>query len=141
MSPNFSYDAIADRLVDLAVQEGRIRALWVEADALRELRRPYAKLEVHLAADEPQFPGLIADLEKLLGGVLRVENRGVREAQRFARQFDLRLSEKGAAAPGLPLALIVEQTSLLAKRPRAHVVPLVDKTCHLTHVMDFSRRR
>ncbi len=136
-----NYDEVADRSIDLALGESRVRALWAEADALADLRRPYRKLELHLAADEPDFPGLVTDLESLLASRFLLQSDGVSDTERLAKQFDLRLGEPGAERAELSLTIILEQTSLLAKRPRAHVVPLLDKTNHLTHVMDFSRRK
>jgi hypothetical protein len=216
-----SYDLIADLLVELAVAEPRIRALWAEADNRAALRRPYTGLEIHLAADDPDFPALVSELPSLLGQRFAVEAVRTSETERLAKQFDLcfhpplppsfhpppppeggyqAAAERGlhraedgpmgqrrrgspplppsfhpplppcshpplppeggyqAAAGGglhraedgpmverpagsLPLRIIAERTALLAKRPRAHVVALADKTGHLTHVMDFSRRR
>lgn len=137
---SLTLDDVADRCIDLAVTEDRVRALWAEADSPDEVRRPYSRLELHMATDEPDFPALVADVETLLARRLLVENSGVSDAERLAKQFDMRLGEKGDSEANLALTLIVEQTSLLAKRPRAYAVTLVDKTGHLTHVMDFSRR-
>jgi hypothetical protein len=134
MAAELTYDEIADRLVEWAVSAPRLRALWLEGGTLEELRRPYRKLEVHLAADEPEFPLVIAELEATLTRLTaaRVERAG--ETQRFARELELRSGR-------LPFTLIAEQSHLLAKRPRAEVVPLVDKTGHLPHVLDYSLRR
>jgi hypothetical protein len=136
-----SYDEIADRLIEIAVDDERIRAIWVEADERQRIRRPYAQLEAHLAADEPIFPGLVDDLERLLGEKLVVEVRAVSDTQRLAKQFDLRIGRKSHGGETLPVTVIVEQSCYLAKRPRAWVVTLHDKTAHLCHVMDFSARK
>ena len=128
------YDEIADRLVEWALSEGRIRALWLEGSTLAELRRPYSRLEVHLAADEPEFPRVMAELEATLAGLLGARVERVSETQRFARELQLQAGQ-------LSFTLIAEQSHLLAKRPRAEVVPLVDRTAHLPHVLDYSRRR
>jgi hypothetical protein len=150
-----TYDDIADLLIEITVADPRIRAIWIESDARARLRRPYPSLEVHFAADEPVFPALVADIERLLGEHLRVESRGVTDTRRYAKQLDLLVGPKQAAqgpqvpqarrspqpsGAELPLTLIVEQSCYLAKRPRAWVVPLHDKTGHLYHVMDFSAR-
>jgi hypothetical protein len=128
------YDEIADRLLEWALSEGRIRALWLEGSTLAELRRPYSRLEVHLAADEPEFPRVMAELEATLAGLLGARVERVSETQRFARELQLQAGQ-------LAFTLIAEQSHLLAKRPRAEVIPLVDRTGHLPHVLDYSRRR
>jgi len=135
-----TYDRITDRIIALALAEPRVRALWIEADAREKLRRPYPGLEVHVAADAPQFPGLVADLERLLASHLAVTVDSIAGTQRLAERFAVRLGERSGGAL-LPVTIIVEQSCYLAKRPRAWVVPLEDRTGHLCHVMDFSARR
>jgi hypothetical protein len=128
-----NHDELADLLLQWALEEPEIRALWIEGESLDGVRRPYRDLAAHIAADEPSYASLLdrtpQALETRLGArVVRMD-----DTPRFAKklQVDTR---------GLPWTLIVEKTSLLAKRPRAHVVPLLDRTGHLTHVMDFSGR-
>ena len=130
---SLSFDELADRMVAWAVEEPGVRALWIEGDSQADLRRPYRALRLHVAADEPQFPALVADLSSILARVLGAETRSVMDTRRLAKELILE-------AHGLALTLIAEQSNLLAKRPRAFVAPLVDKTGHLTHVMDFSDR-
>jgi hypothetical protein len=134
VDPASTFDGIADRLIDWSIGEERVRALWVEGDSLEEVRRPYRKLRIHLAADEPAFPALVASLPVALEAAAGAKVLRIGETARLAKELALR-------AGSLELTLIAEQTNLLAKRPRAEVAPLVDKTGHLTHVMDFSRRR
>lgn len=127
-------DDLADRIIDWAANDSRVKALWIEGDTLPELRRPYRTLRLHLAADEPDYPSLAAEL---CAGFLCIPGckvLAVTDTRRFAKELALE-------AGGLPFRLIAEQSNLLPKRPRAEVIPLVDKTCHLTHVMDFSRRK
>jgi hypothetical protein len=107
-----SFDELADRMVAWAVDEPRVRALWIEAGSREELRRPYRALRLHIAADEPQFPGLAAELPSLLARVLGAETLGVADTRRLAKELSLR-------ADGLAFACIAEQSNLLAKRPRA----------------------
>ena len=134
MEPASTFDGIADRLIDWAIQEERVRALWVEGGSLDEIRRPYRKLRLHVAADEPAFPGLVAGLPAALETAVGAKVLRVGDTPRLAKELSLR-------SGNLELTLVAEQTNLLAKRPRAEVAPLVDKTGHLTHVMDFSQRR
>ncbi len=129
-------DEIADQWIDWAVSEPRVRALWIEAEDVKLLRRPYASLRMHLAAEEPDYPSLLVDLSrstvKLAIPGLRVAS--VTDTPRFAKELKLGARDR-------VFTLIAEQSYLLAKRPRAEVVPLVDKTGHLTHVLDFSARK
>lgn len=126
-------EEIADHLIEWAVREDRVRALWIEAATLRELRRPYAALDVHLAADEPVALQVLALLEEEVPCLQGSRVAARREVPRFASEHDVE-------AGGQTFRLTVEQSHLLAKRPRAEVVPLVDKTGHVMHVMDFSKR-
>ena len=140
--PSLTYDGIADRLIEIAIDDDRIRAVWVEADAKEKVRRPYAALEIHLAADEPLFPAVVAGIEELMAPTLDVEVLAREDTQRLARQLSLAVRAKETKDDSaLPVTLIIEQSCYLAKRPRAWVVPLHDKTTHLCHVMDFSARR
>lgn len=129
-----TFNDVADRLIDWAIGDERVRALWIEGDSLEEIRRPYRKLRLHVAADEPAFPALVAGLGAALEMAAGAKILRVGETTRLAKELTLR-------SGSLELTLIAEQTNLLAKRPRAEVAPLVDKTGHLTHVMDFSLRR
>lgn len=133
-TPLASLDEIADRMVAWAVEEPRVRALWIEGDAAGDLRRPYRALRLHLAADEPDFRELEPGLSAVFARVIGAETLRVADTRRLAREYALR-------AGALELTFIAEQSNLLAKRPRAFVAPLVDKTGHLTHVMDFSARK
>jgi hypothetical protein len=129
-----TFDDIADRLIAWAIGEERVRALWIEGDSIEEVRRPYRKLRLHVAADEPAFPALLLALPAALQAAAGAKVLRVGDTPRLAKEIALRSGD-------LDLTLVAEQTNLLAKRPRAEVAPLVDKTGHLTHVMDFSRRR
>lgn len=128
-----SFDDLSDRVVAWAVEDPRVRALWIEGASQADLRRPYRALRLHIAADEPQFPALVAELSSILARVLGAETVRVADTRRLAKELTLK-------AHGLDLVCIVEQSNLLAKRPRSFVAPLVDKTGHLIHVMDFSDR-
>ncbi len=127
------YGETVDRLVAAAAGDPRVRALWLEASDREDLRRPWRRLEVHLAADEPDFDGLLADLPRIVAGGGPLTGVAWSDVPRFAREM------KGLLA-GAPITVVLEKSSLLAKRPRSAVSSLVDKTGHLCHVMDFSRR-
>ena len=132
-------DDVADLFIDWAAAEARVRALWIEAPTLPELRRPYRTLELHLSADEPAYPSVTADIAAGFAAAQALRAAGIHllgasDAPRFAKEYALEVE-------GLRFTLIAEQSYLLAKRPRAEVVPLLDKTGHIAHVMDFSRRK
>ncbi len=129
-NPARTYAAVVDRLIDAASGDPRIKALWLEGKEPRELRRPYARLEVHLAADEPDFAALLSRFENLLAGPAKLTEPRWSDVPRFARQFDCRID-------GKPVTAIIEKTSLLAKRKRTAVAALADKTGHLYHVIDI----
>jgi hypothetical protein len=128
------FDNLVDIIIAWVVDEARVRAFWIEAESLSELRRPYNNPRLHLCANEPSYPLLEAELSTGLAAIPGVKVREVSETARLAKQVDME-------AAGLAFTIVLEQSHLLAKRQRAEVVPLVDKTGHLTHVMDFSGRR
>ncbi len=130
---DLDHDGIADRLLEWSLGEPTVRALWIEGGTLPDVRRPYRQLEAHLGADEPDVSTVVDKLPGALKEILGAELVGTADVPRLAKE--LRFS-KG----DLAWSVIVERTSMLAKRPRARVVALLDRTGHLTHVMDFSLR-
>ena len=125
---------IADKLIDWAVNEPRVRALWIEGGQLADLRRPYRALRLHLAADEPVYAGLAQGIAEGLAYLPTAKLVSAADTPRFTREFTFLAGDQ-------MFTLIAEQSYLLAKRPRVEVIPLVDKTGHLTHVLDFSGRK
>jgi hypothetical protein len=134
-----TYDDIVDRVLRWALDVPSVRALWLESNSPAGVRRPYAAIELHLAADEPDFACLLGELPGALESLLGVRLLDIRDAPRFARELEL--ESRGIRGDNMPWTLIVERTSMLAKRRRICVAPLLDKTNHLTHVMDFSGSR
>ena len=126
-------DDIADRLVSWAVSEPALRALWVEGSVPRDVRRPYEAPTFHVAVDEPDFAAMVdgmgPTLDRLVGGKVL----SVADVPRFAKELGVEVEGRG-------LRLVIERTSMLAKRPRAHVATLFDRTGHLAHVLDYSLR-
>ena len=129
-----SFDDLVDLIINWAIDDARVKAFWIEGESLRALRRPYRNPRLHLCADAPAYPPLEAELSTGLAAIPGVQVSGVSETPRLAKQIDMK-------AAGVNFTVVVEQSHLLAKRPRTEVVPLVDKTGHLTHVMDFSGRK
>jgi len=126
------YGEAVERLISAATGDPRIRALWLEAPVREELRRPWRRIEIHLAADEPDFDALLADLPSLVAGPDALAGVTWSEVPRFAQEMKAHLD-------GAQLTVVLEKSSLLAKRPRSAVASLVDKTGHLYHVMDFRK--
>ncbi len=133
-----SFDAIADGLIRWAVEEPAVKALWVEGASAREIRRPYSRLDLHIAVDEPDFDPVLAELPALLAELFQARCAAIEDVPRFAKE--LRLEWEGGAH-GSSVRVTLERTSLLAKRPRAYVAALFDRTAHLPHVLDYSLRR
>jgi len=132
---------LANRLVDIVIEDPRIQALWIEADSQQALRRPFGPVTIHAVASEPDFPALVGAVEEILIQTgAEVENPRWSDTPRHARQLD---AEVALEVDGNRLVegvtLVIECAAFLAKRPRRAVVPLVDKTTHLTHVMSFLR--
>lgn len=127
-----AYAALLDKLTDHAATDPKVKALWIEGPVVQDLRRPLPRLEVHLAADEPHWPALVAEIEPALQGFGPLAQPRWSDTQRLARQLD-------ALFHGAPVIVIVERTALLAKRKRRAVKSLVDKTGHLPHVLDYER--
>lgn len=135
------YVELVDRLVDAVIEDDRARALWIEGETLQQLRRPFGRVRVHLDADEPAFPELVEGLENLLSGIsVKVSAPRWSDTIRNARQLDasIEIQTDGDPLQG-EITFVVECSAFLAKRRRKAVLPIVDKTTHLTHVMDFSR--
>jgi hypothetical protein len=125
---------LVDRLVDAANRDARVKALWLEGPSPESVRRPYAALDIHLAVDEPDYDAVLAGLEGMVGDGRRIDGLAWADVPRFARQMSFRFE-------GTPVAVVLEKTPLLPKRPRAAVACLLDRTGHLYHVMDFSKPR
>lgn len=131
-------DALVDRLLTWAIAEPRARAVWVEGETAREVRRPYPRFDAHVAADEPDFDGVLDGLRGAAERILGAQLVGIEDAPRFAKELRL---EWGRPPTGTSGRVVLERTSLLAKRPRAYVATLLDRTGHLPHVMDTSLRK
>lgn len=129
---------LVDGLLPLVIDDDRVRALWIEAPRLDVARRPYGVVTIHAVADEPDFPSLVDTWEERIGRVATLENAAWSDTTPNARQLDATLELEKRSLRG-PVCFVLECSAFLAKRPRQVVVPLLDKTGHLTHVMDFSR--
>lgn len=131
-TPTEAYRAATAILVRLAGETEEIRMLWLEGPDRAALCLPPERLEAHLATDDPRFAGLFAGHARILEalGAAAHEDSDAPCAGKLCR---------ASLAGGHPFELVFERLSLLAKRPRAAVKPLVDKTGHLRHVLDYGR--
>lgn len=123
------------RVTDAAVADDRVFACWTEGDSPQACFPPFAgAVDLHIGTPEPFFEALAADHVKLLSAGGKVVAH---------RDADAPVNARTCAAEmegGLWVALTIERLSLLAKRPRAFIAPLVDKTQQLRYVMDYSKR-
>lgn len=128
-----SLDTVVDDVVQWALSREDVRAVWIEGHHRASVRRPYEDIELHIAVDEPDFNTVLDALSKSPEGMAGSVVGDVSETHCRALQLQLE-------AHGVKWTLILERTSMLAKRPRAYVATLLDRTGHLTHVMDTSLR-
>ena len=127
-------EKIVDGMVRWAISEMDVQAIWLEGSLPVDIRRPYETLDVHVAVDEPCFSRILTTLPSVLADLTGASIEEATDTPCRAKL--LRVTDSGASWP-----LILERTSMLAKRPRAHVATLLDRTGHLTQVMDTSLRR
>ncbi|MCI0341188.1 MAG: hypothetical protein L0216_08545 [Planctomycetales bacterium] len=125
---------VLQRWVDRVLPDVRVKALWLEGETPRALRDPRPPLDLHAAAEEPDFAAVFTGHEALLAAAGPVEAHRDGPAAPDARECRARIRGLGE------VVLTVERMSLLAKRPRAAVTPLVDRSGKLRFVLDYSRR-
>lgn len=122
--------SLVDRLIPVVLADPRIWVLWIEGDLPDEVRRPYRDLDLRMAAMDPDFEGLVADHLAILSRVAPVASHADEDADFEARRC------KATLASGTILVLTLERMSLLGKRGRAEVVPIVDKTGRFRTVLN-----
>jgi hypothetical protein len=126
---------VLNRLVAAAVADDRVKACWSEGDSARGCLPPFAgPIDLHIATSDPLFDALTADHAAWLAAGGKVVSHRDADAPVFARACEAELEG------GVKVALTIERLSLIPKRPRAHVAPLVDKTGQVRYVMDYSKR-
>ncbi|MBI4613271.1 MAG: hypothetical protein HY720_06640 [Planctomycetes bacterium] len=114
--------SLVDGLIPVVLADPRIRVLWIEGDLPDEVRRPYRELDLRMAAMDPDFAGLVADHGAILSRVAPVASHADEDADFEGKRC------KATLASGARLVLTLERMSLVGKRSRAEVVPIVDKT-------------
>ncbi len=125
---------VLQRWVDLVLPDPRVKALWLEGETPPALRDPRPPLDLHVAAEEPDFESVFAGHEALLAAAGPVESHRDGPAHPDARECRARIAGLGE------VVLTVERMSLLSKRPRAAVTPLVDRSGKLRFVLDYSKK-
>lgn len=133
MASRRARDAVLEKIVAAAVDAPEVTALWLEGPSLAAARDPKGPFDLHLAVPDPDFDLFARGHESFLraGGVLasHEDDRAAADGW-FCR---VRFPE------GVSAAVMIERQSLLAKRLRRAVVPLVDKTWGgLRSVMAFA---
>lgn len=127
--------AFLSRITDAAVADERVFACWTEGATPQGCFPPFAgAVDLHLGTTDPLFDAVAADHAAFLGKAGRVLAHRDADAPVFARACEAELEG------GLRVTLTIERLSLVTKRPRACIAPLVDKTRQLRYVLDYSRR-
>lgn len=130
--------AFVRRLSLLATEDPRIRALWVEGPtplAARDYPALAAEgaLDLRMATEDPSFDAVIGDAEAMLAKAAAVASAAWSDAPFEGRRLDATLEG------GLAVAITVERLSLVGKRPRDAIEPIVDKTGMLREVVNIAR--
>lgn len=128
--------AFLSRVTDAAVADDRVFACWTEGDTPQGCFPPFAgAVDLHVGTIDPLFDALAADHATLLGaGGGRVVSHRDADAPLFSKVCEAELEG------GVRVRLTLERMSLVPKRARAYVAPLVDKTQQLRFVLDYSKR-
>ena len=127
---------VLNRFVAAAVADDRVKACWTEGKTPEGCLPPFpGPIDLHVATSDPLFDALAADHAAWLAAGGKVVAHRDADAPVFARACEAELEG------GVKVALTIERLSLIPKRPRAHVAPLVDKTGQVRYVMDFSGRK
>lgn len=121
------------RIMPAFIDEPRVEAVWVEGEPHGARPRLTAPLDLHVAAPEPVFDSLVRDLPALLASRLSLSVTGPVPADFEGRAFTLR-TEGGVA-----VALTVERTALVGKRPRRAILPQMDRSGLLRYTVDIRR--
>ena len=127
--PTVELMTVVDGLIPLALKDPRICILWLEGDSLEQVRRPYERLDLRMAAMDPDFDPLYGDrqtiFERIAPGAM-IEEEPV--------EFEGRRAQVTLPS-GTRFRVTFERMSLLGKKGRAEVAPLVDKTGQFRFVL------
>ena len=120
------------RLMPAFFDEPRIEAVWVEGEPLPTGARPRltAPLDLHVAAAEPVFEAVVRDLPKILASRVRATVSAPGAADFEGRSFSVKTEG------GPDIALTVERTALVGKRPRRAILPQMDRSGLLRYAVD-----
>jgi hypothetical protein len=119
------------RLMPAFFDEPRVEAVWVEGEPCGARPRLASPLDLHVAAPEPVFDSLLRDLPAILARRLpSVSVTGPGPADFEGKSFRFR------SADGVDVALTVERTALVGKRPRRAILPQMDRSGLLRYTVD-----
>jgi len=127
--------AAVQRWVERAEADARVKACWLEGPTPRAIREFDGPVDLHVGVEDPDFDAFVDELEPFLAAGAPVRSHADGPAPPEAWATVATLDGVGA------VTCTLERMSLVAKRPRAAVQPLFDRSGHLRHVLDYSGAR
>ncbi len=133
--PTLELTTVVDSLIPVAIADPRICILWLEGESLDQVSPPYGRLDLRMAAMDPDFDRLYGDRSTIL-------DRVAPGAQFEEEPVDFAGRRTQVTLPsGIRFRITFERMSLLAETGRAEVEPLVDKTGRFRFVLDRGESR
>ncbi len=113
---------LLDKLALAAGDSPAVAALWLEGESAAAARAPAGPLDLHVAVADPDMDAFFRGHESFArsAGILKDHEDEKAANDGWLCRF--------ALSGGVRVALSIERKSLLAKRTRKAVVPVVDKT-------------
>ena len=113
---------ILGKLAIAAVESPLVTSLWLEGESAAAARAPTGPLDLHASVADPDFEAFFRAHESFArsAGMLKDHEDEKGPCDGWLCRF--------ALAGGIRVVFSVERKSLIAKRVRKAVVPLVDKT-------------
>ena len=122
---------VVDRMRERVLEDPTVRAFWIEGGEAEDLRRPYRRLDLRLGVQDPDFEALASRVDSLL------QSAGL-EVTCEKEPVDLDgLRVRVRLESGVSFELWIERMSLVGKRSRRCVLPLIDKTGQFRQVLDI----
>lgn len=121
------------RFLESVLPDERIRAMWLEGRDRLTAWSDEGGLDLHVAVEDPDFDAVWGSHDRWLAGVVDVLTHEDAPAPVDGQACVATLREGGT------VVLTVERASLLAKRLRTFVVPLLDRSGRLRFVLSYRR--
>lgn len=131
------FTRIVDSLIPLVEIDPRIWVIWVEGDRLEDVRRPYAALDLRLGVMDPDFQAVRLAIPDLVASAGRA--RVASDPREIP--FDGVAWRAESLGSGRAFDLTLERMSLVGKKPRAFVTPIVDRTGRFRAVLNRTGTR